>query len=59
MRTKEELTVVKNAMAGRIGNEKARKFDELRTKKGSGLKNRIPLYSIHFYKTTDPKSTEF
>ena len=23
-------------------------------RKGSGLKNCIPLYSIHFYKTTDP-----
>ena len=39
--------------------QQARKFDELGTKKGSGLKIRIPLYSIHFYKTIDPKSRNF
>ena len=28
-------------------------------RKGSGLKNRIPLHSIHFYKTTDPVRHNF
>ena len=28
-------------------------------RKGSGLKNCIPLYSIHFYKTTDPVRHNF
>ena len=28
-------------------------------RKGSGLKNCIPLHSIHFYKTTDPVRHNF